>query len=192
MTCGSRQATRQAWLTQLCACCVVATLISCAPDGGGNSSRGVEQDIAATRNAGPTSAEPGAFRGTRTTDLPQPTESAEQAVPSPVSPKAAAAPPSAGLGGLAQDAAVPGNARVGRRFSLDNCRPCHVVAADQRSPVRFANAPDFRTIATSPNTTQLGLTVWLTNPHPTMPTLVLSPQEARDVIAYIQSLRGAR
>jgi hypothetical protein len=43
-----------------------------------------------------------------------------------------------------------------------------------------------------PSTTHLSLIVWLTNPHPTMPSLVLSPQEAADVIAYIQSLRDSR
>jgi hypothetical protein len=33
------------------------------------------------------------------------------------------------------------------------------------------------------------LNIWLTNPHLTMPNLVLYPQEAADVIAYILSLR---
>ena len=35
----------------------------------------------------------------------------------------------------------------------------------------------------------VGLNIWLTNPHPTMPKLVLYPQEAAAVIAYILSLR---
>jgi len=82
-----------------------------------------------------------------------------------------------------------GNARHGRDFAFDNCRPCHVVAFDQKSPTRFSDAPDFMRIANNAATTNLSLAVWLTNPHPTMPSLVLSPQEAGDVIAYILSLR---
>jgi hypothetical protein len=62
--------------------------------------------------------------------------------------------------------------------------------ARSKSPIRFANAPDFPAIANKPGTTAMGLNIWLTNPHPTMPTLVLYPQEAADVIAYILSLRG--
>jgi hypothetical protein len=40
-----------------------------------------------------------------------------------------------------------------------------------------------------PEPQQIRLNIWLTNPHPTMPKLVLYPQEAADVIAYILSLR---
>jgi hypothetical protein len=85
-----------------------------------------------------------------------------------------------------------GNPRQGLAFALNNCRPCHVVAptaAGQASPVRFADAPDFRTIANRPGMTPFGLNVWLTNPHPTMPTLRLTPKEASNVIAYILSLK---
>lgn len=98
--------------------------------------------------------------------------------------------PSMGIAGLAQSSATAGNAARGRDFAFDNCRPCHVVAPNQPSTTKFSNAPDFRSIANSSTTTPLSLIVWLTNPHPTMPSLVLSPQEAADVIAYIQSLRG--
>jgi hypothetical protein len=84
----------------------------------------------------------------------------------------------------------PGNPRTGHDFALGACTPCHVVSPDQESPIRFANAPDFRVIANEPGTTAIGLNIWLTNPHPTMPKLVLYPQEAADVIAYILSLRG--
>ena len=85
-----------------------------------------------------------------------------------------------------------GDPRIGRSFALDNCRPCHVVAPDQTSAIRFANAPTFRAIANAASTSQFGLNVWLTNPHPTMPTLVLSPDESANVIAYILSLRDRR
>lgn len=86
----------------------------------------------------------------------------------------------------------PGNQQAGHDFAVGTCTPCHVVSRDQRSPVRFADAPDFRAIANDPGTTAIRLNIWLTNPHPTMPKLVLYPQEAADVIAYILSLREQR
>ena len=87
---------------------------------------------------------------------------------------------------------MPGDPDKGRRFALENCRPCHVVARDQSSPVRFADAPAFAAIANAAAATPAGLNVWLTNPHPSMPSLVLTPAESADVIAYIMSLRDRR
>lgn len=101
-------------------------------------------------------------------------------------------PPRLGIAGIARVADVEGNVHRGRDFAFDNCRPCHVVGPDQRSATRFSDAPDFQSIANMPSTTPASLIVWLTNPHPTMPSLVLSPQEVSDVIAYIESLRTAR
>ena len=101
-------------------------------------------------------------------------------------------PPRLGIAGIAQVAEGPGSVRRGRDFAFDNCRPRHVVAPDQRSTTRFSVAPDFQSVANMPSTTRLSLIVWLTNPHATMPSLVLSPQEASDVIAYIQSLGTVR
>lgn len=119
-----------------------------------------------------------------------PAAPAQPAAPLPESAIAdTTAPPRMGIAGIAQAQADQGNASRGRDFAFDNCRPCHVVAPNQTSTTRFSNAPDFRVIANMPTTTSLSLIVWLTNPHPTMPSLILSPQEAADVIAYIQSLR---
>jgi mono/diheme cytochrome c family protein len=156
-------------------------------------SRGADQadtigaDIAASRPAG-ASAEP---------PLVSPPSGALAPAPQAVAPPDAAPPETSiagtqpGSGGIGLGGAGgPGDPRLGRRFALDNCRPCHVVAADQASPIRFANAPDFRRIAQEPRTSPFTLNVWLTNPHPTMPTLQLTPDEAANVIAYILSLRG--
>jgi mono/diheme cytochrome c family protein len=82
-----------------------------------------------------------------------------------------------------------GNPSSGLAFAMNNCRPCHLVTARQGSAVRFANAPDFSAIAQKKETTPYSLNVWLTNPHPTMPTVTLTPKEAANVIAYIMSLR---
>lgn len=151
-------------------------LACCAADGVDQSalpSSSVQQDIAAPLTVfTPTTAA-------------QPAASEPPPVVAPTN-----APPGMGIAGLAQTSVTEGNASRGRDFAFDNCRPCHVVAPNQTSVTRFSNAPDFRTIANAPATTPFSLIVWLTNPHPTMPSLVLSPQEAADVIAYIQSLRN--
>ncbi len=142
---------------------------------------GVEQDINAARNAGPTStADTGAAELLRNTAPPAPAPPPSNPT---VSPPATAVPDT-------HEAPLPGNVQAGFRFAQNNCRPCHVVKANEGSVIRFANAPDFFAIADMPSTTSFSLNVWLRNPHPTMPSLILSRQEAADVVAYILSLRG--
>jgi mono/diheme cytochrome c family protein len=77
----------------------------------------------------------------------------------------------------------------GRQLALDVCAQCHAVAAgESRSPV--AAAPSFQAIAKTPGMTSAALAFWLTaHSHPTMPMIVLSREEVRDVSAYILSLR---
>jgi hypothetical protein len=89
---------------------------------------------------------------------------------------------SSGSAGIDQ-ALHRGNPQTGYDFAIGTCTPCHVASPGQKSPVRFADAPDLRAIANAPGTTAIGLNIWLTNPHLTMPKLVLYPQEAADVIA---------
>jgi mono/diheme cytochrome c family protein len=163
---------------------------ACSSSPSGSASNAVEADIAASRTAGPVSSAPGAPVADRSRDL-------RAKVPAPdASPASVPASPSAAQGAstsaFANGAAMPGDPDKGRRFALENCRPCHVVARDQSSPVRFADAPAFAAIANAAATTPTGLNVWLTNPHPSMPSLVLTPAESADVIAYIMSLRDRR
>jgi mono/diheme cytochrome c family protein len=79
--------------------------------------------------------------------------------------------------------------RQGRQLALDVCSSCHAVHADQpRSPL--ATAPSFEEIANTPGMTAAALNFWLTaHVHRTMPLIILSPQQVRDVSAYILSLR---
>ena len=78
----------------------------------------------------------------------------------------------------------------GQRLALGICASCHAVRTSQTlSP--DAAAPSFGAIARTPGMTEAALTVWLTaHPHPTMPNLILSGQQVRDVSAYILSLRN--
>ncbi|HXP12192.1 MAG TPA: hypothetical protein VN795_00905, partial [Stellaceae bacterium] len=113
---------------------------------------GIEQDINAARNAGPTStADTGAAELLRNPAPPAPAPPPSYPTVSPP----ATAVPDAGA------APAPGNVRAGRRFAQNNCRPCHVVKANEGSVIRFANAPDFFAIADMPSTTGFSLNVWL-------------------------------
>ncbi len=144
---------------------------------------GIEQDINAARNAGPTS--------TADTPAAELLRNPAPPAPSPTPPlNPAVSPPPTAIPDTGAEPR-PGNVQAGRRFAQNNCRPCHVVQANEGSVIRFANAPDFFAIADMPSTTSFSLNVWLRNPHPTMPSLILSRQEAADVVAYILSLRGA-
>jgi cytochrome c551/c552 len=86
-------------------------------------------------------------------------------------------------------AQTAGNAAAGKAFALEVCTPCHVVASDQLSPRRFAVAPDFDAIANTSAMTYMALHAFLSTSHPTMPNLILSDAEERNVIAYILGLR---
>lgn len=130
----------------------------------------IDQDIAAGRDVGPTS---GAIEPPPASNVVNvPFEIAAPNVPAPPSP-----------------AATPGDPRSGRSFALENCTQCHVVTPDRASPLRSSAAPDFSVIANDKGVSPVRLNIWLHNPHPTMPTLVLSRQQAADVVAYILSLR---
>ena len=77
----------------------------------------------------------------------------------------------------------------GRQLALEICASCHAVRAGQtRSPL--AAAPSFEEIADTPGMTAAALNFWLTaHVHPTMPLLMLSSRQVRDISAYILSLR---
>ena len=175
-------ATTKAGVLSLVALFLVAGCGPRADDLAPAPSAAIETDIAASRGAGRTVGSPSA---SPIAGIAVPPTS--QALASPEAPIVGTTPADIGTG--IAGGATHGDPHIGRSFALNNCRPCHVVAADQGSPVRFANAPDFRSIANLPQTTLFGLNVWLTNPHPTMPTLRLTSEEASNVIAYIASLR---
>lgn len=82
-----------------------------------------------------------------------------------------------------------GDIRQGRQLALDVCSSCHPVRAGEfQSPL--ATAPSFKEIANTPGMTAAALNFWLTaHVHRTMPLLILSSQQVREVSAYILSLR---
>jgi mono/diheme cytochrome c family protein len=66
------------------------------------------------------------------------------------------------------------------------CEPCHVVAVDQRGTT--GEAPTFASIAKKPGFSADRLTMFLLDPHPKMPNMSLTRNEASDLASYIQSL----
>jgi mono/diheme cytochrome c family protein len=92
-------------------------------------------------------------------------------------------------GALAQPRSGFGDPSTGQAFALQTCAVCHLVSRWQLAPKRFDIAPSFAAIANLPSTTPSALRAFLSSPHPTMPNLILSRREQRNVIAYIMSLK---
>jgi mono/diheme cytochrome c family protein len=86
---------------------------------------------------------------------------------------------------LAQDAE---DIQHGREIARAICAACHVVARGQLvSP--NSEAPPFPLLAATSGMTTIALTAALLTSHRQMPNIVLQPDERRDVIAYILSLK---
>ncbi len=86
----------------------------------------------------------------------------------------------------AQDA---GDKSRGLDLALRVCANCHAVAAGETvSPV--SAAPSFEDVVETPGMTGMALSAFLRTPHRTMPDLILSPDEIRDVVAHILSLKN--
>jgi mono/diheme cytochrome c family protein len=90
-----------------------------------------------------------------------------------------------------------GDAKEGGAFSLEACTGCHIVAADQPFKPIYAGdirPPDFKDIANKPGITADSLIHYL-DTLPAIPkdsqmaNADLSPEQTRDVVAYILSLR---
>jgi mono/diheme cytochrome c family protein len=82
-----------------------------------------------------------------------------------------------------------GDLAAGQALAMRVCAQCHKVAANQPAPARNP-APDFAAIATMSSTTEMSLHAFLSNPHPTMPNLILSGADQDNIITYILSLRA--
>src|SRR3974390_2555740 len=86
--------------------------------------------------------------------------------------------------GFTQEARNVGH---GREIAQTICIACHVVARDQRvSP--NSEAPPFPLIAATPGMTSIALTAALLMSHQ-MPNIILEPEDRRDFIACILSLK---
>ena len=67
------------------------------------------------------------------------------------------------------------------------CKSCHAI--EPRTAGTPTKAPDFAAVANLPSTTELALKVFLRSSHPSMPNLVLTPEQTDAIVTYILSLR---
>jgi mono/diheme cytochrome c family protein len=89
-------------------------------------------------------------------------------------------------GAVMADAACAADAYNGGQIARRWCEPCHVVAADQRGTT--GEAPPFAVIANRPGFDAGQVAVFLLDPHPKMPNMSLTRNEAGDLAAYIATL----
>lgn len=84
----------------------------------------------------------------------------------------------------------PGSREIaaGHRLAQAWCQPCHAI--EPRMMGFFDEAPSFQSIADRKGTTALSLKVFWRTSHQSMPNLVISPDQAELLSAYILSLRG--
>lgn len=82
-----------------------------------------------------------------------------------------------------------GDAEKGLQYAVEFCTQCHAVRpAQPRSPL--PEAPRFEDVANAPGMTAISLTAWFQTSHPTMPNIVMTDAQTRDVIQYILSLKN--
>lgn len=89
------------------------------------------------------------------------------------------------------DAQDIGDAGKGLAYARKVCSGCHNVLRVE-APSRHRQAPPFRSIANTPGMSVTALTVWSRTAHPTMPNLIIDPNDMDDLIAYILSLRDRK
>jgi mono/diheme cytochrome c family protein len=77
----------------------------------------------------------------------------------------------------------------GEKLARRWCADCHVVAVDQQRAT--TDAPAFATVARMPGFNREKLAFFLLEPHPKMPNMALSRQEAIDLADYIAGLGKA-
>jgi mono/diheme cytochrome c family protein len=92
-----------------------------------------------------------------------------------------------GIIAFAASAAYGADPSNGDRLARQWCASCHLVARDQTGPT--SEAPPFPTLAARTDLDAGKIALFLLDPHPRMPDMELTRQEAADLAAYIKSLK---
>jgi mono/diheme cytochrome c family protein len=87
----------------------------------------------------------------------------------------------------ANEIALAANPDNGSTLAQRWCTGCHVVSGDQIKGTDIA--PSFASIAERPDFNAEKVTSFLLEPHPKMPNMALSPEEAKDIGAFIAEQR---
>ncbi len=77
---------------------------------------------------------------------------------------------------------------VGRHLAETVCSACHQSSAASPPQSPKSAAPSLVDISRMPSTNELAIMVFLRSSHPTMPNIILSPEEIDSLAAYIVSL----
>jgi mono/diheme cytochrome c family protein len=77
---------------------------------------------------------------------------------------------------------------LGRKLAETTCAECHQIDADSANPEPRSGAPSFVAIGRMSSMTELAIKVFLQTSHPTMPNIILTPDEMDSIAAYIKSL----
>ena len=88
--------------------------------------------------------------------------------------------------GLSARAATRGDPENGAKLAERWCAACHVVSPQQQRA--SADAPPFSAIGQGPDFSAEALAFFLMEPHPKMPSMSLTRQEAADLAAYITTV----
>jgi mono/diheme cytochrome c family protein len=84
----------------------------------------------------------------------------------------------------------PGNAGFGRGLAGDLCGDCHIVSPDQQ-PDGMRPGPNLMERVRKPEITELALRSYLRTTHPVMPNIMLTQEQADDIIAYLLTFKGS-
>ncbi len=91
------------------------------------------------------------------------------------------------LAGLCHTPAAAADVQRGKELAQRWCAECHLVAPEQRRA--SADVATFASLAARPDFSAAQLAFFLLDPHPKMPNLSLTRDEAADLAAYIATLK---
>ena len=95
------------------------------------------------------------------------------------------------MGLVASAAAEKTDSLLGRRLAETTCSGCHQIDAAS-PPSQNSAAPSFVDISRMPSISELAIKVFLRTSHPTMPNILLSPEEIDSITAYILGLNNKK
>ena len=92
---------------------------------------------------------------------------------------------SVGVFAVLSGSAIAADPHNGEMVAKRWCASCHVVSADQHTGT--TSAPPFSEIAKQPGIDAAKVALFLLAPHPRMPDMNLTRNEAADLAAYIET-----
>jgi mono/diheme cytochrome c family protein len=92
------------------------------------------------------------------------------------------------IGFVTSASAQSADPSLGRHLAETVCSACHQTDTASPTPGPNPAAPSFVDLSHMPSMSELAIKVFLRSSHPSMPNIILSPEEIDSVTAYIRSL----